>query len=270
MRYSILLSFIFMAALLPIENSFAYNSYTGYSGAPGRQACSVSCHHRHSYAPTITVTGFPETYVPGQQYTIAMAHVGQGSISQFNCSARVGTGSANAGVLTSGTGTATYNTSGETNGVHGSVSGLNSGTFLWTAPAAGTGTVRLYWAGLQGSFSNGADTQIVLVSTEAATGIEEDQQLPQNANLSQNYPNPFNGETVISFSLSQPGNAALEISNILGQRIYTWTGNIAQAGETSIHWDGKSQSGADVPSGIYFYHLSAPGTSLVRRMVLLR
>jgi hypothetical protein len=76
-------------------------------------------------------------------------------------------GSANAGSLTAGTGTSTYNATGESNGVKLSSNNQNSGSFNWTAPAAGTGTVRLYVAGLQGGYS-GQNTRLILVSNEAA------------------------------------------------------------------------------------------------------
>jgi hypothetical protein len=106
---------------------------------------------------------------------VTIGHSSGSTISNLNGSCRVGTGSTNAGTLTAGTGTATYNVSGETNGLHLSSNNLNSATFNWTAPAAGTGTVRLYIAGLQGGYS-GQNTRLVVVSNEtaAAPGVASD------------------------------------------------------------------------------------------------
>ncbi len=256
-------------ALTAIQ-AWGHASYTGYSGAPGRQACSISCHHRHAFSPTVTVTGFPSSYTPGQQYTVAVAHNGGSTIANFNCSVRVGTGSSNAGTITSGTATSTYNASGETNGVHFSSSNQNSGTFFWTAPASGTGTVRLYLATLQGTLSNGADTQVVLIGNENMTGIENDGSVPNLFTLDQNYPNPFNAETIIKFNLSQPGHVELSICNVIGQQVYTWSDEIGHSGPVSIRWDGKGRNGDDLPSGVYFYQLHTAEGSLTRQMVLLR
>lgn len=141
-------------------------NFTGYSGAPGSSGtCAGSCHG--SIGGTIAASGFPQDYVPGQTYTITLRKLSGNSIRNFNASCRIGTGSQNAGTIAAGTGTSTYNRTNETNGVHLSSSNRDSCTFSWTAPAAGTGTVRLYVAGLQGGES-GLNTVIALVSDEVA------------------------------------------------------------------------------------------------------
>jgi hypothetical protein len=261
---------IMISTMLSANGAWAHTTYTGYSGAPGRQACSISCHRTRNFAPTVTITGFPQSYVPGQQYSIAIAHNGGTTIRQFNSSVRIGTGSTNAGTVAAGTGTSTYNTTGETNGVHFSAISQNSGSFLWTAPASGTGAVRLYWAGLQGSLSSGADTQIVLISTEATTGVDDNSTLPNNMSLAQNYPNPFNAETIIKFDLNQPGHVELSICNLLGQEVYNWSSDFDKTGSASILWNGKSTGGIDMPSGVYFYQLRTSEGKLTRQMTLLR
>jgi hypothetical protein len=255
---------------LATVQAWGHPTYTGYSGSPGRRACSISCHHRYDFTPTITVTGFPESYVPGQQYTIALGHSGGSTIANFNCSIRIGTGTSNAGTITAGTNTSTYNTSGETNGVHFSSPFQDSGNFHWTAPSSGSGEVRLYLATLQGNLSNGADTQVVIVSNENTTGINDGPPIPITMSLAQNYPNPFNAETIINFNLAQPGHFDLLICNIIGQRVYGWSDDIDQAGTVSLLWDGKSNDGLDLPSGVYFYQLRTSNGSLTRQMVLLR
>jgi hypothetical protein len=256
--------------MLSASGAWAHPNYTGYSGAPGQQACSISCHHKHSFTPTVTVTGFPQSYVPGQQYAIAVAHTGGTTIKQFNCSVRVGTGSTNAGVIDAGTNSSTYASTGETNGVHFSATDQNSAAFLWTAPVSGTGAVKLYWAGLQGNLSSGADTQIVLTSSEAMTDLDDNIILPENMALAQNYPNPFNAETIIQFSLGQPGHVDLSISNILGQKLYYWSDDYDRTGTFSMRWDGKGNDGRDMPSGVYFYQLRTSEGKLTRQMMILR
>jgi hypothetical protein len=168
----LLKSWVVVASLLSVAVfAEAHTTYTGYSGAPGsRGQCAYDCHAQYDFAPTITVTGFPPTYTPGQQYTVAIAHSGGSSIAGFNASTRRGIGSTNGGTIAAGTMTSVYNITQETNGVHFTSANQNSGTFLWTAPPAGAGDVRLYWAGLQGNLTTGADTQIVLISQEGANG----------------------------------------------------------------------------------------------------
>lgn len=176
-----------------VSMAFCHTTYTGYSGAPGRQTCASSCHG--SGTGTITVSGFPTSYTPGQAYTVTVSRTGTVNIANFNASARVGTGTANAGTIAAGTLTSVYNVSGETNGVHFASGPQSSGTFSWTAPVAGTGTVRLYLGGHQGSAS-GPNNAFVQVATEAipppapatnpspadlATGVEVDPTLSWTA-----------------------------------------------------------------------------------------
>ncbi|MDK9700663.1 MAG: T9SS type A sorting domain-containing protein [bacterium] len=168
-------------AMLLATQIFARANYTGYSGAPGRQTCAISCHGNSS--GTMQVVGFPAEYTPGQQYRISIRKTSGSSIRNFNASCRVGTGSTNAGVITASTNTAVYSVTGETNGIHLSTSGRDSGVFNWTAPAAGTGTVRLYMGGMQGTSANGPNTTYIGTSNEIIAN------LPGAASN----PNPLNG-----------------------------------------------------------------------------
>jgi hypothetical protein len=114
------------------------------------------------------VSGFPTSYTPNQTYLISISHGAGDPIVNFNASCRVGTGTTNAGTISAGTGTSVYNVAGETNGVHFTTSfNQNAGTFNWTAPAAGTGPVRLYLGGLQFDY-DGPNTTIVANATEVS------------------------------------------------------------------------------------------------------
>lgn len=84
-----------------------------------------------------------------------------------------------------------------------------------------------------------------------------------------NYPNPFNPETTIRFSLVRAGAVQLEIYNIRGQKIKTLIDSHEDAGENSIVWDGKSDYGRFVPSGVYFYRLRTPSFDQINKMLLL-
>ena len=145
-------------------------SYTGYSGAPGTPGtCAGSCHG--SSGGTIEVVGFPVAYEAGQSYLISVVHRGGSSVSNFNASVRIGSGSQTAGTITAAYQTATYNTGSEPNGVHLSGSNQDSCTFNWQAPDPAVGEVKLYLAGHQGSY-NGANTDFVLTASQA-TGVSD-------------------------------------------------------------------------------------------------
>ncbi|UCG51686.1 MAG: T9SS type A sorting domain-containing protein [Candidatus Latescibacterota bacterium] len=97
----------------------------------------------------------------------------------------------------------------------------------------------------------------------------------QNAGVSEtilhrNYPNPFNPTTTISFSLSHPADVTLVIYNIVGQKIATLEQGRFGTGVHYTDWDGTSDLGESVASGVYFCRLRVGEILETRRMVLLK
>jgi hypothetical protein len=89
--------------------------------------------------------------------------------------------------------------------------------------------------------------------------------------LAQNYPNPFNPATTIEFSLRSPGHVKLTIYNVRGQRVRALLDEPRTAGlHKDVQWDGRSDVGTAVASGIYFYRLVADDFTDIRKMVLLK
>lgn len=88
--------------------------------------------------------------------------------------------------------------------------------------------------------------------------------------LEQNAPNPFNPETEISFSIPVQAEVKLEVFNIRGQRVRTLVDEQLSAGRHTIVWHGDTQNGSSAASGVYFYRLTTPQSSAVRKMVLMK
>ncbi|MDZ7340451.1 MAG: T9SS type A sorting domain-containing protein [candidate division KSB1 bacterium] len=93
---------------------------------------------------------------------------------------------------------------------------------------------------------------------------------PSGYSLSQNYPNPFNPETAINFSLKEAGRVTLTIYNLQGQLVRTLVDEEKLAGSYSVMWDGKSDNGTLVGSGIYYYKLRANGFKATKKLMLAR
>lgn len=102
------------------------------------------------------------------------------------------------------------------------------------------------------------------------TGVDDEAKIPFGYSLSQNYPNPFNPSTSIVFSLPHRTQARVEIMNILGERVKTLVDELLPAGEQVIEWNGHTDTGTPVASGVYFYRLVTDEFSAVRPMVLLK
>lgn len=81
-------------------------------------------------------------------------------------------------------------------------------------------------------------------------------EIPGDFLLDQNYPNPFNPVTNIRFSLPLSSYVNLVIFDILGREVSVLLDNELRAGNYEVQWD----AGGNV-SGIYFYRLTATGTS---------
>ena len=56
----------------------------------------------------------------------------------------------------------------------------------------------------------------------------------------------------------------------MGQEVRTLVDEKLKPGRYSVVWDGRSNNGMDVASGVYFYQLKAGTFSQTRRMLLLR
>lgn len=93
--------------------------------------------------------------------------------------------------------------------------------------------------------SNSAQVQAAAQSTKK----------PLEFLLAQNYPNPFNNETIIVYTLPQAGEVTLEVFNMLGESVRTFSEKNLRAGKYSIKWNGLNSVEQPVASGIYFIRL---------------
>ena len=99
--------------------------------------------------------------------------------------------------------------------------------------------------------------------------------IPNQTLLLQNYPNPFNPETWIPYRLSAAASVTLSIYDATGQRIRTLSLGFQSAGfyqsrSRAAYWDGRNDLGEQVSSGVYFYELSTPSGSQMKRMVIVK
>ncbi|MFC1569701.1 FlgD immunoglobulin-like domain containing protein [bacterium] len=83
-------------------------------------------------------------------------------------------------------------------------------------------------------------------------------------------PNPFNPETSITYELQESANVSITLFNTQGQIIRTLTNAYQQAGQYQIQWDGKSESGENVPTGTYVYKIQADDQSFSGRMLMMK
>jgi hypothetical protein len=144
----------------------------------------------------------------------------------------------------------------------------NAGTAWTTSPKngyAGTTALNHFNAVKVGNnfygWACGASGKIVRF-IRVGTGVDDQPTaLPTSFALSQNYPNPFNPTTKIKFDLPEQANVVLKVYNVLGQEVATLFNGQQSAGYHEVNWDGRSNIGATVSSGVYFYRFEATSAS---------
>ena len=94
--------------------------------------------------------------------------------------------------------------------------------------------------------------------------------IPLSYSLGQNYPNPFNPTTNIRFDVPKRSNVNISVFNVLGQKVRTLVDQDFAPGTYEVDWDGHSDAGTQVASGIYFYRFTAEDVVKTRKMLMLK
>jgi hypothetical protein len=94
--------------------------------------------------------------------------------------------------------------------------------------------------------------------------------LPKKFTLGQNYPNPFNPTTQIEFDVPKLSQVTITVYNILGQEVLTLVDEEMSAGSYVAEWNGKTNGGTDVSSGVYFYKMKGDNFTETKKMLLVR
>ncbi len=103
------------------------------------------------------------------------------------------------------------------------------------------------------------------IEVAGQTSVKDRIQLFTNYDLRSNYPNPFNPSTTISFTLPKSAFVTLTIYNVLGQLISTLVNERRSPGTYNVQFDAST-----IPSGVYYYRLSAGEYVQTRKMLVLR
>jgi hexosaminidase len=127
-------------------------------------------------------------------------------------------------------------------------------------------TVRAYAASIRNrnnalidsAVATGYQIQFLHVATSVLTSPSS--QAPAGFWLEQNYPNPFNPSTRIRFQIAAPGTVTLQIFDVLGKTVGSYTGEL-QAGIHEFNWE------SGVAAGVYFYRINAGTYAETKKMI---
>jgi len=89
--------------------------------------------------------------------------------------------------------------------------------------------------------------------------------VPNSYSLGQNFPNPFNPNTVIRYQLPVVSDVLLKIYDVQGREVRTLVNERMGAGTYEVRFDGSG-----LPSGVYFYQMTAENYSETKKMLLIK
>jgi hypothetical protein len=101
-----------------------------------------------------------------------------------------------------------------------------------------------------------------------STGVEE--AAVAGVVLEGNRPNPFNPMTTIRYAVPARGKVELSVYDVAGRRVATLVEGEVEAGSHAAVWNGTTDSGEAVATGVYFARLSAAGETRTQKMILLK
>jgi plastocyanin len=171
-------------------------------------------------------------------------------------------------------------------GMHTTTSGTGSADpqsgVLWNAPIAEGNKTFSFQFNEEGFFPyycipHESFDMKGTITVEASVGIGDDEEtnsgpLPRAMNLSQNYPNPFNPSTTFTVQVpdGETHETALRVYNIRGSLVSTIVSGRLSGGEYHFGWNGRSDLGEALPSGIYIYRLEYGNQSITKKMTMLK
>jgi photosystem II stability/assembly factor-like uncharacterized protein len=123
------------------------------------------------------------------------------------------------------------------------------------------------------------DGGLILKYSETKTDVKNTNQteVQYSFRLAQNYPNPFNPNTTIQFSIpvvqtmhASSVHVTLKVYDVLGREVATLVNDEKPAGSYSVTFNVETLHGASLPSGVYFYKLTAGEYIQTKKMILIK
>ncbi|MFH1844353.1 MAG: FG-GAP-like repeat-containing protein [bacterium] len=130
--------------------------------------------------------------------------------------------------------------------------------------------VRIY----QGALSEAEITALVnpilgVFDDDQGGGDPTSRPLPLRQLLLPAVPNPFNPATTIQFDLLEAATVSLAIFDLRGRRVRTLVSEPRGAGRHLVTWDGRSDGGRRVATGVYCVRLVTPSGADQRKITLV-
>lgn len=258
---------ILLESFAPLKRMRRDGTDPGYTGSPGDSLKNcTACHGGVATTKVgwITSTIPDEGYTPGQTYTITATNTNAGStrfgfeVSPQNLAGDLmGTMVITDTLRTKLVGDDKYITY-KADGVDGL--DMNTWTFDWIAPAAGSGEVVFYGAFNSNPGHKGGDgtTLSTLTVQEAwATGMSSPSTKISNLSV---FPNPSNDLLKVSFNVKRTAQVTIDITDLTGKQL------ISVANGKHIGSVVKEVNVSQLPQGMYLLKMEVDGKAATQKI----
>jgi 1,4-alpha-glucan branching enzyme len=111
----------------------------------------------------------------------------------------------------------------------------------------------------------------ILLSHGDGVGVPEDPvDVAGSPRLFGASPNPFNPRATIRFEIPERGHVRITVYDVAGRRVATLADRAFEAGASTVLWDGTTDGGTPVASGVYHVMMETGGAAHSAKAVLLR
>jgi len=137
--------------------------------------------------------------------------------------------------------------------------------------SADTLDIGWYVSANDGDFSTLSNEIIYIILVDLIqVSIYDKKIVPTAFCLHDNYPNPFNPSTKIFYELPHESIVELAVYDLLGNKVMTLVFEKKPAGSYSVEWNGLSDNGKQMPTGLYIYRITVDNFISYKKMLLMK
>lgn len=103
------------------------------------------------------------------------------------------------------------------------------------------------------------------MTSSMVTSVNYEGEIPDIFELKQNYPNPFNPTTGIQYLIGSQQYVTLKVFDLLGREVATLVNEEKQPGTYDVEFNAS-----ELPSGIFFYRLTAGNFTDTKKMIIMK
>jgi hypothetical protein len=266
--------FLAICGFFALSNSGGAGSVQGNdrTGSPVGSGSCQTCHNAGAFNPSATIEilngDTPVTaYEPGVQYTMRITTTADNNPASYGFQAvALDAANASVGAWVAGTGYQTVTVDGRSYAEHNAPGDNNVQDIVWTAPAAGAGSVSFY-AATASTNANGASSGDNGAVAPSVTITEDEGSSVANQGIGKMeltiMPNPVGASLTYKTIGRDNGAYQVQITDAFGKIVKTQTVNLI-TGENQ-----NSMDVSDLAKGVYILQISGKDYYAAERMLKL-